>query len=84
MKIKFELRLQDALILNEMSKYDDGIEYSYYDTHQNVMDMINSLIDREIANFMSSERCGQPNVSGFSMAQMVSFLNANACVKQDS
>lgn len=83
MKIKLELRLQDALILNEMAKYDDVIEYSYYDTHQNVMDMINSLIDREIANFMGSERCDRPNVSGFSMSQMVSFLNANR-VKQDT
>ncbi len=84
MNIKFELRLQDALILNEMAKYDGEVEYNDYDTHQNVMDMINALVNREIADFMGSVRCDQPNGSGFCMSQMVSFLNAPVRVKHDS
>ncbi len=84
MKIKLELRLQDALILNEMAKYDGDVEYDRCETRQNVTDMINVLIDREIADFMGSERCDQPNVSGFCMSQMVSFLNAPIRVNQDS
>ena len=84
MKIKFELRLQDALILNEMAKYDGEVEYDRYETRQNVTDMINALLDRSIMNFIGSEHYHQPNGSGFSMDEVVSFLNAPIVVKQDS
>lgn len=84
MKIKLELRLQDALILNEMAKYDGYVEHDFYDTQQNVKAMINALLERGILNFACSDRYDQPNESGLSMRQMVRFLNAPIVVKQDS
>lgn len=54
MKIKLELRLQDALILNEMAKYDDEVEYDRYETRRTVTDMINALIARGISKFIGS------------------------------
>jgi len=81
MKIEFELRLQDALILNEMAKYDGEIEYDRYETQRNVTDMINALLDRGIAKFITSKNYGQPNESGFTMDEMVRFLNAPVLVK---
>lgn len=84
MKIEFELRLQDALILNEMAKYDGEIEYDRYEVRRNVTDMLNALMDRGIVQFIGSEHYHQPNGSGFSMDEMVRFLNAPILVKPDA
>lgn len=76
-KIEFDLRLQEVLVLHEMAKLDDEIDDDRDDHQKNATDMITALISREIAKFIASQAYRQQNESGFSISDIVSFLEVD-------
>lgn len=81
MMIEIELPLQQILILNEMAKYEPMIEYDKFDMKKNASEMEYHLIERGEQRFKHFD---EPNESGFTLDQMVSFIHAPIVVKQDA
>lgn len=76
-KIEFDLRLQEVLVLHEMAKLDDEIDDDRDDHRKNATDMILTLASREIAKFIASQAYRKPNESGFSISDIVNFLEVD-------